>query len=105
MACRYIEELRSLNRDERARFHVDTNATLLTEDYIDELVEAGVTDIGPDLKGFSVETFMKITVYRRGNLQKNTTKPPGMPSGIWQKTTATEFRGCWNTLQSGFDIG
>lgn len=58
---RYIEELRSLNRDERARFHVDTNATLLTEDYIDELVEAGVTDIGPDLKGFSVETFMKIT--------------------------------------------
>jgi len=57
----YIKELRSLNRDERARFHVDTNATILTEDYVDELVEAGVTDIGPDLKGLSVETFMRIT--------------------------------------------
>ena len=57
----YIKELRLLNRDEKARFHVDTNATVLTKDYIDELVEAGVTDIGPDLKGSKVETFMRIT--------------------------------------------
>jgi pyruvate formate lyase activating enzyme len=57
----YIKELRLLNRDERARFHVDTNATILTKDYIDELVEAGVTDVGPDLKGLRVETFMRIT--------------------------------------------
>jgi pyruvate formate lyase activating enzyme len=57
----YIRELRLLNKDERARFHVDTNATILTEDYLDELVEAGVTDIGPDLKGLNVETFMRIT--------------------------------------------
>jgi len=40
---------------------VDTNATILTRDYIDELVEAGVTDIGPDLKGCYPETFMRIT--------------------------------------------
>jgi len=57
----YVKELKLLNRDENARFHVDTNATILTEDYLDELVEAGVTDIGPDLKGLSVETFMRIT--------------------------------------------
>jgi len=57
----YIEELRLLNRDDKARLHVDTNATILTKDYIDDLVEAGVTDIGPDLKGLRVETFMRIT--------------------------------------------
>jgi len=60
----YIKELRRLNADAEARFHVDTNATLLTRDYIDELVEAGVTDIGPDLKGLYVETFMRITGIR-----------------------------------------
>jgi pyruvate formate lyase activating enzyme len=58
---KYVEELRRLNPDGRARIHVDTNASILTKDYIDELVEAGVTDIGPDLKGLRLETFMKIT--------------------------------------------
>lgn len=58
---KYIQELRKLNPDEKARFHVDTNASILTKDYIDELVEAGMTDIGPDLKGLSLETFMRIT--------------------------------------------
>ena len=38
----YIKELKSLNRDREARFHVDTNGSLLTKDYIDELVEAGM---------------------------------------------------------------
>lgn len=57
----YIRELQMLNTDAKARFHVDTNATILTKDYVDELVEAGVTDIGPDLKSFHVETFMRIT--------------------------------------------
>jgi pyruvate formate lyase activating enzyme len=57
----YIKELKKLNLDNKARFHVDTNATILTKDYIDDLVEAGVTDIGPDLKGLYLETFMKIT--------------------------------------------
>ncbi|MEM3078026.1 MAG: radical SAM protein [Nitrososphaerales archaeon] len=57
----YIRELRKLNPDEKAKFHVDTNASILTKDYIDELVESGMTDIGPDLKGLSLETFMRIT--------------------------------------------
>ena len=57
----YIHELRRLNHDEKARFHIDTNATILTSDYIDELIESGMTDIGPDLKGFYLETFMRIT--------------------------------------------
>jgi len=57
----FFKELRRLNSDPKARFHLDTNATILTKDYIDELIEAGVTDIGPDLKAYSVETFKKIT--------------------------------------------
>jgi pyruvate formate lyase activating enzyme len=57
----YFRELRNLNKDRKARFHLDTNATILTPGYIDELVEAGVTDVGPDLKGLYAETFMKIT--------------------------------------------
>lgn len=57
----YIQELRRLNPDSSARFHIDTNATILTRSYIDELVAAGMTDIGPDLKGLHVETFMSMT--------------------------------------------
>jgi pyruvate formate lyase activating enzyme len=57
----YVKELKRLNPDRNARIHVDTNASILTRDYIDELVEAGVTDIGPDLKGYYPQTFMRIT--------------------------------------------
>lgn len=57
----YFRQLRRLNPDEKARIHLDTNAVLLTEDYIDELVEAGMTDIGIDVKGCYLETFMRIT--------------------------------------------
>ena len=57
----YVRELKRLNLDPNARIHVDTNASILTRDYIDELVEAGMTDIGPDLKGYYPETFMRIT--------------------------------------------
>jgi len=58
----FFKELRKLNKDEKARFHLDTNATILTKDYIDELIlDAGITDIGPDLKGLRVETFQLIT--------------------------------------------
>jgi len=64
----YIRELKKLNPDFKARFHVDTNASILTKDYIDELVEAGMTDIGPDLKGLRVETFMRITGLRDRDL-------------------------------------
>lgn len=57
----YVNVLKKLNPDPNARIHVDTNATILTTDYIDELVNAGMTDIGPDLKGYYPETFMQIT--------------------------------------------
>ncbi|MFX0118512.1 MAG: radical SAM protein [Candidatus Hodarchaeota archaeon] len=57
----FVKQLKELNLDEHARIHVDTNAAILTPDYIDELIEAGVTDIGPDLKGIHLDTFMKIT--------------------------------------------
>jgi len=57
----FIMELKKLNPDANARFHVDTNGSLLTHDYIDELVEAGMTDIGVDLKALEIETFMRIT--------------------------------------------
>lgn len=57
----FVEQLKKLNPDKDARIHVDTNAAILTPDYIDELIEAGMTDIGPDLKGIQLDTFMKIT--------------------------------------------
>jgi pyruvate formate lyase activating enzyme len=43
------------------RIHLDTNATLLSRDFIDELVAAGMTDIGPDLKAVRLETFQTIS--------------------------------------------
>ncbi|MDH5732579.1 MAG: radical SAM protein [Candidatus Bathyarchaeota archaeon] len=58
---RFFEELRQLNPDERARLHLDTNATVLTPEFVDGLVKAGVTGVGPDLKGLRTETFMRIT--------------------------------------------
>ena len=67
----YVRELKSLNPDPNARIHVDTNASILTRDYIDELVGAGMTDIGPDLKGYYPETFMRITAIEdRGLAQR-----------------------------------
>jgi len=57
----FFKELRRLNRDGKARLHLDTNTTVLTRDYIDELVEVGITDIGPDLKALNLETFQLIT--------------------------------------------
>jgi pyruvate formate lyase activating enzyme len=58
---RFFEELSRLNPDVRARLHLDTNATVLSPEFVDSLVEAGVTDVGPDLKGLRTETFMRIT--------------------------------------------
>ncbi|WP_456467253.1 radical SAM protein [Methanopyrus sp.] len=42
------------------RVHVDTNGTVLTPGYVDRLVEAGMTDLGIDVKGFRPETFARI---------------------------------------------
>lgn len=66
----YLKRLRELNPDAKARLHVDTNAVLLTPDYIDELVEAGMTDVGIDVKGFELDTFMRITGLRDEKLAK-----------------------------------
>ncbi|MGQ9721538.1 MAG: radical SAM protein [Candidatus Jordarchaeum sp.] len=57
----FFKELKLLNRDSKSRLHLDTNATILTEERIDDLMKAGVTDIGPDLKALRVETFQKLT--------------------------------------------
>jgi len=56
-----LDTLRELKRAvPESRIQLDTNASLLTNDYIDEIVQAGVTDISPDLKARRVETFMKL---------------------------------------------
>ncbi|MFX1533550.1 MAG: radical SAM protein [Promethearchaeota archaeon] len=64
----FVKSLKEYNPDEQARIHVDTNAAILIPDYIDELVEAGMTDIGPDLKGIRLETFMRITNIKNKDL-------------------------------------
>ncbi|MFX1519387.1 MAG: radical SAM protein [Promethearchaeota archaeon] len=70
----FFRHLKKLNPDKKARLHLDTNATVLTPRYIDELVKAGITDIGPDLKGIRIETFMEITGIQDKNLAKNYSK-------------------------------
>ncbi len=60
----YVGELKSLNPDSDARIHIDTNGSILTKDYIDELIDAGMTDIGIDLKGCTTETFMRISAVK-----------------------------------------
>ncbi len=66
----YIKKLKQLNSDARARIHVDTNAVVLTSDYLDELVGAGITDIGIDIKGLELETFISITGIRNTSLAR-----------------------------------
>ncbi len=56
-----IRELRKKNPDNNAHFHVDTNGSILTADYLDELVESGMTDIGIYLKSLEPDTFSHIT--------------------------------------------
>lgn len=66
----YLKELKRLNSDEKARLHVDTNAVVLTEDYIDALFIAGATDIGADVKGLELDTFMRISGLKDRELGK-----------------------------------
>jgi pyruvate formate lyase activating enzyme len=63
-------ELKRLNPDESARLHVDTNGSVLMLDYIDELVDAGMTDIGIDLKAETVDTFQRVTGLNDSALSK-----------------------------------
>ena len=55
----YLRLLRDLNPG--AHLHVDTNGSIMTGDYLDELMEAGMTDIGIDLKALRISTFQEIT--------------------------------------------
>ena len=55
----FLSHLRNLNPG--AHLHVDTNGSILTDDYLDDLVEAGMTDIGIDLKALRISTFKEIT--------------------------------------------
>lgn len=58
----YFQALRDLNPDPQARLHLDSNGTLLTPDYVDELVlEVGVIDIGVEPKAVRVATYQRIT--------------------------------------------
>ncbi len=45
----------------KIRRHLDSNGTLLTPDYIDELVKAGCNNIGVEPKCVYVDTYMRIT--------------------------------------------
>lgn len=66
----YFRKLRELNPDEKARIHLDTNAVVLSREYIDELVDAGMTDVGVDIKGLELSTFMRITGIREESLAR-----------------------------------
>ena len=56
-----IETVRQLRKtDPDIRIQLDTNASILSSDYIDELVQTGATDISPDLKASRLDTFVKV---------------------------------------------
>ncbi|MCX8188031.1 MAG: radical SAM protein [Nitrososphaeria archaeon] len=64
-----------------ARLHLDSNGTILTEDYVDELVEAGCNNIGIEPKAGRLSTYMRIT-------------------GIRDKDLAEKyFNNAWNTVK------
>lgn len=64
----YFKELRRLNPDRKARLHLDSNGTLLTPPYIDDLIEAGANNIGVEPKGIRLETFMNISGIKDENV-------------------------------------
>jgi len=64
-----IKKIRILSKD--VKIHVDTNGTILTPDYIDNLIKAGMTEIGIDLKALHTNTFLKITGLEDVTLAKN----------------------------------
>ena len=47
--------------DKSVNIHIDTNGTVLTPRYIDELINSGMNRIGIDLKGIRLKTFQNIT--------------------------------------------
>ncbi len=67
-----VELFKHLSRlnPEKVRLHLDSNGTLLTPDYIDELVEAGCNNIGVEPKAARLETYMEITGIRDPELAR-----------------------------------
>jgi pyruvate formate lyase activating enzyme len=67
-----VKTIREIRRvAPQSRIQLDTNASMLTPDYIDELVEAGITDLSPDFKALRLETFSKITgIYSKDEAQQ-----------------------------------
>ena len=65
----YFRELDRLNPP-RVRRHLDSNGTLLTPDYIDELVEAGCNNIGVEPKTYSLDNYMRVTGIRDRELAR-----------------------------------
>lgn len=63
-----LEVIREI--DSNVHIHIDTNATILTPDYIDELVDRGMTDAGIDLKSLRIPTFQQITGLQDEKLAK-----------------------------------
>lgn len=57
----FLREFRVLCSEPEVTIQLDTNASILTPDYIDELYATGVTDISPDIKGLYPETYMRLT--------------------------------------------
>jgi pyruvate formate lyase activating enzyme len=57
-----VRQIRKTGGD--MRIQLDTNASVLTTDYIDELVRAGITDMSPDLKALHLEPFMSLSGIR-----------------------------------------
>ncbi|MEM1545197.1 MAG: radical SAM protein [Candidatus Methanomethylicia archaeon] len=55
----FFRELKRLNPNKR--LHLDSNGTLLSPEYIDELVESGCNNIGVEPKALRLNTYMEIT--------------------------------------------
>lgn len=54
----------------KVRKHLDSNGTILSHDYVDQLVEVGCNNIGVEPKCVNVETYMKITGISNRDLAK-----------------------------------
>lgn len=75
----FFRELRRLNPGKR--LHLDSNGTVLTPSYIDELVEAGCNNIGVEPKALRLDTYMEIT-------------------GIWSRDLAEKYlKNSWRALE------
>lgn len=64
----FIKELKDLNPGPQVHILVATNGSLLTDSYVDELYQAGMTDIVIGLKALHLENFMHVTGLRDRDL-------------------------------------